>query len=619
MKKRVRINLITLILFGLTVFSIFSVLISTNRSGLGFSNNTAIPTNSNMPQQILKPKASNIEDYNFSGIIVTNAKRSVELGMYGIVSVEDDIRVLNNGSTPVEELYYSIPNKYEGYVEYFGANTESGSTLLVQEKLNRINGHKTYIIYLNEPILPLETLKLKIITQFFNIFETSGSAQSQIIELNFSVYPYVPYPIQVIDTGIRVPDGATLNDFNPESDNITQAAKYYHRTDVPAYSLQDIQIKYTYNTNPTIVFEKVDRKIYVNSWGYIKVVEDHIMHNLGQIPVSSYDFKLLADIQNISAYDRIGGISGATINEFPNSDGKTRNVTMNLIDNRSKLTGNSTVSYTLEYNIPIANFYGQSLRKSSFIVNLNYLKSDMMIISQSVEIYLYGAMRIDYVSIAPDYIGYAENSLVLTYTEQNITSYEDAYLYIEYKTDPIQLSFRGIVFSLIIIGFLSYYVVQKNKEEKTSLRAEVLRENEFPEKEVREFISLYEELNAIRIDLMQLDANLDKKKIAKKAYSRQRKLLESKIKELNEEIKGFKRTILEKGGRIAELVQRLDVKETELLANEDSIKLHKERYRRGKLPSKRAYSTLLLQMERNSEKIQKEIDKTINEIKSFLI
>ena len=110
-----------------------------------------------------------------------------------------------------------------------------------------------------------------------------------------------------------------------------------------------------------------------------------------------------------------------------------------------------------------------------------------------------------------------------------------------------------------------------------------------------------------------------KKKIAKKAYSKQIKVLEAKLKTTQEEIKPFKKIILEARGPIAEIVKRLDLREAELISNQDGIKLYDERYKKGKLPSKQAYRTLRKQMVDNGEKIQKQIDRLINQMKAYLI
>ena len=94
---------------------------------------------------------------------------------------------------------------------------------------------------------------------------------------------------------------------------------------------------------------------------------------------------------------------------------------------------------------------------------------------------------------------------------------------------------------------------------------------------------------------------------------------QNKLKELNEESIPFKRILIESGGQIESIIQKLDFLEAEKISVKDSIRLLTDRYKRGKLPSKAAYERLSRDMSKQLDSSQKKIDKNINELRAFII
>jgi len=247
------------------------------------------------------------------------------------------------------------------------------------------------------------------------------------------------------------------------------------------------------------------------------------------------------------------------------------------------------------------------------------VESELLIRNQKTYIHLLGGSKIIDASLNPEQIDYDSESLILKFTDTNVIQDEEKFIYIQYQEDVFQSLYRPFIYSFLLLlafGVYAYIRTQtRGREEDISESGAKI----VPDKEIREFISMYEELNAIRIDLQQLEDDLDRKKIAKKMYIKQKKTLEDKQKLTKEEIKPFKKALIDEGERYGDIVQKLDLKEAELLSNQDSIALHEDRYRKGKLPSKQAYITLKEQMEKNNDKIQKDIDKLVNELKAYLL
>lgn len=555
----------------------------------------------------------------FSYLNVEYSTRDIEFGIYGITTIRDTLRLINNASSPISYLYYCIEQTYFDKMNYIDAKTGGGSSLAIQESLNSLNGQKTYIIYLNTPIVPGETATVVVTSAFANILVLGGSYTTQLCDFVINIIPHIPYEIVSLRVNIIAPDGASLSVFNPEGTTQGSTSKYYDRTNLAPFTVETVSGEYTYSTNTVIEMVSLNRIIEVNPWGFIKITEQHFINNTGNLQVNSYSWTVPKDTLNITAKDNIGYISGISLTSTVNKDQKTKNVTMNLVSNRSPLSPKTGHIYTVEYFLPLENYYFKTIHNSGLRIDINLLMADFLIKSQITQVYLYAGSKIISSSLNINGIGYDQDSLVLTFIDSNVNKLESKILYIEYQEDGFLLIFRPFIISLILFGVLLFYVTYRNKTKKESDEEAVILKEKVPVNEIREFISLYEEINAIRIDIQKLDEDVVKKKIARKQYYKNRKVLEDKLKESQDEIKDFKKSLLNAGGKIAQFIQTLDVKEAELIANDDSIKAHEEKYKKGKLPSKNAYLTLKDQMIKQSEKTQNQIDKIINELKAFLL
>uniref|UniRef100_UPI0035CD3D7A Ribophorin 1 superfamily protein n=1 Tax=Promethearchaeum syntrophicum TaxID=2594042 RepID=UPI0035CD3D7A len=144
-------------------------------------------------------------------------------------------------------------------------------------------------------------------------------------------------------------------------------------------------------------------------------------------------------------------------------------------------------------------------------------------------------------------------------------------------------------------------------------------EQSVPIRELTRFVTLIEEKNAILLDIEKADSDLRRKRIQKKVYTKTVKNYQNKLKELNEESIPFKRILMETGGQIQSIIQKLDFLEAEKISVKDSVKLLKDRYKRGKLPSKAAYERLSSDMIKQLASSQNKIDRYINELRAYII
>ena len=171
---------------------------------------------------------------------------------------------------------------------------------------------------------------------------------------------------------------------------------------------------------------------------------------------------------------------------------------------------------------------------------------------------------------------------------------------------------------LIISIIASIYVltVKLRKKERDTV---ILKREFIPVNEIREYCSLYEEKNAFLLEIRQAEENARRKKIAKKNYKNILDKNTSKIDEIQQEINPFKKILSETNITFENVIKRLDLLEAERISVKDSLNLLESRYKRGRLPSRAAYLKLSDDFKKRRRKIERNIDKLIQQLRSYLL
>ncbi|MHA1511778.1 MAG: hypothetical protein ACTSRX_08675, partial [Promethearchaeota archaeon] len=213
----------------------------------------------------------------------------------------------------------------------------------------------------------------------------------------------------------------------------------------------------------------------------------------------------------------------------------------------------------------------------------------------------------------------SSSGIIIERLSTQITPYHNLILDITYTTKFVALFGRSTIFTLMFIIMMGLYVVLRNKRKEYEESEESYIEQSVPIRELTQFVTLIEEKNAILLDIEKADNDLRRKRIQRKVYTKTVKNYQSKLKELNEETVPFKRILIESGGVIQSIIQKLDFLEAEKISVKDSVRLLKDRYKKGKLPSKAAYERLSSDMLKQLDSSQKKIDRYINELRAYII
>ena len=157
------------------------------------------------------------------------------------------------------------------------------------------------------------------------------------------------------------------------------------------------------------------------------------------------------------------------------------------------------------------------------------------------------------------------------------------------------------------------------KTRKKDYGVPILKREFIPLSEIREFCALYEEKNALILEIRQTEEDAKRKKIAKKNLKNILNKNTAKIDEIQEELIPFKKILLEPGRVFESIIKRLDLLEAERFSIKDSLNLLESRYKRGRLPSRAAYRKLSDNFKKKQKKIDRSIDKYLQQLRSYLI
>ena len=605
----------------LTSLIIYLVIFST----IGFLK---VPNNLTQNDQIDVKTSTSIE--GFENIKATEIIRNVNISTYGLVNIDDKITIINQNSNPINSILIGIPLDHSDDLIYIKSIGLRKNEFVIERNYLILDDYEVINVYLDSPLLPQKSISIRVIKTFKNLLDYSHQNLEQIINFTGLLFPILPYRAEGdIKSTIRLSSGATTLSYdqpfgmgNPLTNEILlydlSGSLELNHLDPFLENMGEekiISVIIEDNTKTSMQIEDVKREINISPWGIIKVREDYIVHNIGEIDVFSFSFKIPKDAINLIIFDDIGELLGTSIDDASENYNK---IFINLLNNRAAIKPNSKLSYSIQYNIPFENHFSINWFDESIKIDLISTKYEFLIIEQEIQVNIEGCGDINYVSTPPDAIKHMSGSMVLIYQSEQVSPLEKKEALVTFTINLFDLMIRPLIIILLIVFILSSFVLliktRKKKEKVISLKSEII-----PVNEIREFCSLYEEKNALMLEIRNAEEEAKRKKMAKKTYKNIVTKNTNKIEQIKNEIQPFKKILLESGENFESVVKKLDVLDAERISVDDSINLLENRYKRGKLPSRQAYQKLSDDFYKRRKKIDRTIDKYIQQLRSYLL
>jgi hypothetical protein len=564
-------------------------------------------------------------------IIITEALRTANISGFGLFSIEDSISVKNLNNNPITSIFFSIHLNLSDNLIYFEALGNGRNTLLTERSYMIMNDFEMIAIYFDTPLLPQQTKTIICIQQFEDLLEYKQIDENQWITYKGLVYPTLPYRIERnIDSRFFVPFRASgieggwgfeqielffvQYDFSIISTLIPDPYILPFLENLPLH--KNIEITFFHNELTMMELEQVNREIFISPWGIIRVDEELTIKNRGIIVMESIFLKLPHDAKDVYVSDDIGEILGISISDINNPEYKELKI--NLIANRVRMIPNSSFQFRIRYFLPFENYFSINWVQESIELDIFSTVYDYLGKQQSIEIKIDGCFNIDSITEPPEAIKKADGSTSFFYTFDVVPSIERKIIQFTFTLDLFDMLLRPISFMFLISLIAAVFVLTvKTRKKEDDIPA--LTRDFIPVNEIREYCALYEEKIASTLEIRQAEEDAKRRKIAKKNYKNILSKNTSKIDDIQKEIIPFKKALLDTSDTFSNIIKKLDVLEAERMSIKDSLNLLETRYKRGRLPSKAAYMKLSDDFKKRRKKIDRTVDKLLQQLRSYLL
>ncbi len=569
-------------------------------------------------------------------ILVTNLDRIANVSGYGQINIEDVLTIKNMNANPIPAVYIGIENPVE--LVFFEALGDQRNSLYAERSYMKMNNYEMIAIYFDSPLLPEQTKTIRFIQSYgyqlnYGLY-MQGQQLMQRIYFQELLFPLLPYRIEAFKATYNLPSSSTP--VSADWGDISGTKMIFQKSD-PDLTALNINYLTPFLANliskgkasPPISFDDktvtrleimdLTRTIFISPWGIIRVTENIEIQNTGSVATNTLKFQIPGPARSVSVSDYLGQILGTSISPGANyTHLEYKELTIDLSKNRVNILPESTFTFIIEYFLPWENYVTTNWLQQSIKINLLTSKSEYLRRSETISLVFDGCYKIDSMTNEPNTIDTETGGIVLVYSFDQVTSLQENYIQITYTIDLFDLLLRPIVFMLIIILIASVFVIFVKSKKRLDIGAVVQKEL-LPVNEIREFCSLYEEKTALALEIREAEENAKKKKIAKKNYTNILKKNTDKIEEIEEEIVPFKTIVEDTNVTFKDIVKRLELLEAERISVRDSLNLLETRYKQGKLPSRASYFKLTDDFLKRRRRIDRKIDKYIQQLRSYLL
>ncbi|MEJ2252589.1 MAG: hypothetical protein P8Y97_23380, partial [Candidatus Lokiarchaeota archaeon] len=376
-------------------------------------------------------------------------------------------------------------------------------------------------VYLDSPILPMEKKEITVTLIYKDLLQFTVGSDTSYVTFSGDVFPNLPYHMQgTITTRIFPTYFDSLEDsgwgdkagrdiffsFNKIQEalrNITQIAPF--ATNIGDYKEATISFKISDKT--WLEFEDISRNVIISPWGTIKVDTHYVIKNKGVLTMNQFSLNLPTSAEGVYVYDYLGNITGTSV-------GADNKLTVNLRQNRPVLSPGSEYSFNIEYHLPFEkyvtfNWFQQTIKLNPLFSNFEFLGNN-----QTINISIESGSKIDFITQTPDSILNSNGQIHLSYHTDYVTQFNQQNILITYTVNVFSLLFRPLLLILIIAIISSLSVILIKRRKKSDIQ--YLEKRKLPEKEIKEFCSLYDEKNALIFEMRNAEFAMKRRKMNKK-------------------------------------------------------------------------------------------------------
>lgn len=594
-----------------------------------------------------------------------NITRRISLHNYGYITVTDSFSIQKNDNLTMPIFRFAFPSEWSSKLVNIKAETmyeTSGALNQTEVFVEYKNSEYTFYCLNLIPAITNDTnyqviIHATLLRPYQVTWKVVDDLMRNAIYMNFSLIPLLTVDITKITTSFdwSLECGYIEGTAYPGNATVGSASVIYgifHNVNAHNFSnTYDVSnTDYAYHARvgcwmgqyppaEAIIYK---RTIILENWYWAQVYDEILIKNYGATPPNSdslwdmlnrnfwntyalfwmYVMVNDTDESSFRAYDELGELgapaTGASATSGPPTWQKNR---LNAYF-RMPLNGGDQKTFFLEYRIKLENIL--KFEKTEYLLQTVGIPTcDFHVRNFELEIIFplgarfqqltFGNAQVDYSTGTTGVFLNIGRRQTVSFSATNITAYHDLSLKASYYMSDLSYFIQPMTLALIIfiacLAYIGVRVLRKDVLSKVVLSPEV--KDELPLDLIQSFVEQYEEKTALQTRISNLDEDRRKKKIKSKEYDQQRKILESKMRELIKSLDISKRELKEKGRRYFDIIQKIEVSEEKRNSIERSIQDLRIRYIREKQISKDAYLRILRDYQNQIEKFERNIDREI--------
>ncbi len=535
--------------------------------------------------------------------LVIDVVRTAKVGQYGVVHVDDNFSILNNGTEPVSSLDFGFSRMYRDDFYYAEANDSQGRKLSLEADVNSTS--EFYWIRANfaQELDFNRTYNFTVTSVLYGVITPVEAG----FEYNFTAAPVLEQDANFANVTFVAVQGSDFR-IAPNSTYVTTVfssfpALFHEYKPWKAYSNQTFYAPYATVNQYILDLKSAERNIMIGNFGTLNVKDTYRFYN-PSVAVDSLTITLPDGASNIMAYDQVGAMWAT-----PENPGPPYQVTVKpryTLGIRSK----ENFTFSLTYDLPQSKYLKQLTWWGSYNLTLSLLgnKEDFLFQKATARITTPPGMTVTGLRIAPQsaaaYPVQVEQNQT-SFRLQGVTDMNDLQFSVTVGYLPFWSAFEAFPWILgLEIAIIAFAIVAK-------FRRGPQLEVPVPVERLREFVGLYDERLALSREIAMMEEDVARGGLTKHEFRRRKKVMEFRLDELNKLLMDVKVELRAMSSRYDEMIRRIDRAEAEIEASRASMNQVRGQYRAGK-STRETYDTMVAE-------ISKRIDRAEETVETILI
>ena len=479
--------------------------------------------------------------------------RTVTTMLYHGVRVDDDYKVLNNGSAPINAIEIYLPEKWSSkFISFSAADSEDNPLQVVQ--LENVGNMLHWRVYFLDPVVLEEEYEFYT-TTIFHSLHTLIDDDNEIYRLDLPTFPTVPYVLTSAELVLAFRSGDTLEGDTPEKTeyNLEPISTEESTFDMKSFT-------------PDII---ADRKtvVTVDAWGWLSVEETIHLMNIGPTKEGIITMDLPAYSTSIKFYDDVGILASTQISFAQKPWNETIPVRLDLKSDRfgeDEFLPEYEYTFHIDYVIQATSHQTPEPLGNRLEIPFCTL-GEILIRTHTVDIVT--PLSINVVEMSSDYRTlYGVFDTTLRYEFYNSTKSKTPEISMVYQASIGALT-RPVVFTILIGLVGSVYIMYRKAqllEEAVGVDLREVTPGEpaqvgAPPELLTKFASLYSQKTALNIDLEKLEASRRRGKITKKAFMIRQADLKRQIEQIDDQLPRVKDELMSFGTKYRDIISQLEL------------------------------------------------------------